>query len=210
MKHSLVKWCWLVLLLAIALPLRADDSAAELPRGIVANNVEFVLVPAGWFHYRAGGQKHIDGKWVNRPLRQIRAWTDAFYIAKFEARGSDFARFMNSGDARHARQYFPPPENSQARNFGAYDGCAVRVREDGSFFERFPGRDLPATHLSWDLANEFAAWMGFRLPSDAEWVHAFRSRGGDGVQRLPDRQPPEGAFALWHLQHGGQCLRVCC
>lgn len=154
----------------------ANDPDADLPKEIVANGVEFMLVPGGWFHYAVYGAQMRDGKLRYRQRREIKVWADTMYIGKFEARARDFTRFMNSGEARHARQYYPPP-NALSDAYGAYDGCSVRVDEQGSFFERFPDNNLPATNLSWDLAHEFAAWMGFRLPTDAEWVHAFR--GGD-------------------------------
>jgi iron(II)-dependent oxidoreductase len=101
-------------------------------------------------------------------------WVDSYYLAKYEARARDFARFMNSGQSRHARQYDP---DGRRPHDGATEGCSVRKQQDGSYYLLKPQLDLPATHLSWELANEFAGWMGFRLPSEAEWSRAFR--GGD-------------------------------
>lgn len=167
--------------LALIHPASAADTASDLPKEIIANGVEFVLVPEGWFHYAVYGAQMRDGKLRYRPRREIKVWADTMYIGKFEARARDFTRFMNSGEARHVRQYYPPPE-AQSDAYGAYDGCAVRVNDQGTFYERFPDNNLPATNLSWDLANEFAAWMGFRLPTDAEWVHAFR---GSDKRRYP-------------------------
>jgi iron(II)-dependent oxidoreductase len=97
-------------------------------------------------------------------VREVRVWQDGFYIGKFEARARDFRRFMASDAAKSRQQYAD----------GDTEGCTVRRRPDGEYVVVDDSRDLPATHLSWDLAKEFSTWMGFRLPTEAEWIKAAR------------------------------------
>ena len=141
------------------------SQASELPGEVVINGVEFVHVPQGWFWYAVGGGQRKDIQDGKSPwFRDVKTHLNGFYIAKFEARGRDLLRFFNSGQARYAEQY--------AR--GEADGCAVRRRPSGEYYLADPASDLPATHLSWQLADEFARWMGFRLPTEAEWEKAAR------------------------------------
>ena len=171
------------------------DAGKDLPREIVVNGVEFVLVPEGWFHFSVPDRDPKTGEARRHGRLEVKAWTDTFYIGKYEARARDFVRFMNSGAARYARQYGSIPENQKWLD-GETEGCSVRLnKSDNSYFLVEPQLDLPATHLSWDLANEFAAWMGFRFPTDAQWVRAFR---GDDRRIFPwGNEFPDDTFAAF-------------
>jgi len=165
------------------------------PNEVVINNVEFVFVPGGWFWYPLPDRDPVTGYRKGSGRREIKAWVDGFYIAKFEGRANHFTTFLNSGQAKHVAEYDSPssPEN------GAVHGCSVRKKETGNYFEVDPQLDLPATHLSWNLANEWAISMGFRLPTEAEWVRAFR---GDDKRVFPwGDEYPDDTYA--GFQEGG-------
>lgn len=157
--------------------------SAPLPREIVVNGVEFVHVPAGWFWYGfENGAWNTAGTPGHPPhYRDIRVWLDGFYIGKFEARARDFQRFMSQPDVAHRTQY----------KEGETEGCSVRRKPDGRYVLVDPDTDLPATHLSWELAREFSQWMGFRLPSEGEWTKAARGSTDKRLWPWGDEYPDD-------------------
>lgn len=145
--------------------LSTETKPVSLPREVSINGVELVLVPEGWFWYGVQNGDSQNAMQAGRPVyRDVKIWLDAFYIAKYEARARDFKRFMESSAVQHRQQYWRGDEN----------GCAVRRNQAGAYYLIDNERDLPVTHLSWELANEFSIWMGFRLPKETEWVKAAR------------------------------------
>lgn len=158
------KFLLLVLFLAFAAGARAKSGDA-LPQEVTINGVEFVHVPGGWFWYPIENHASDTVGQAGHPYyRDVKVWLDGFYIGKYEARARDFKRFMGKDTVSHRTQYAEAEQ----------DGCSVRRKPDGEYYLVDPEKDFPATHLSWDLATEFAHWMGFRLPTEGEWAKAAR------------------------------------
>jgi len=162
----------MVLLLALCVVFGLGNARAAqddaLPREVTINGVEFIHVPAGWFWYAVENQDWDVAGMPGQPhYRDVKVWLDGFYIGKFEARARDFKRFMEKETVQHRAQYA-----------GAeVEGCTLRRKPEGEYYLVDAAQDLPATFLSWDLAAEFAQWMGFRLPTEGEWIKT--ARGSD-------------------------------
>ena len=167
------------------------EPASSLPKEVTINGVEFVHVPEGWFwHVVSTGDRNKTppGKtW----FREVKVWLDGYYIAKYEARARDFKRFMETGKVQHVKDYA----------VGTYQGCSVRrLGEEGEWFLTNPDVDLPATHLSWNLAKEFTEWMGFRMPKETEWIKA--ARGTDHRVFPWGDEYPDDTFAGFGVASG--------
>ncbi|BAL22723.1 SUMF1/EgtB/PvdO family nonheme iron enzyme [Azoarcus sp. KH32C] len=169
----------------------AQTPGTPLPREVLINGVEFVHIPAGNFWYgventdHLNNQRPVDGKYY----RDVQIWLDGFYMAKFEARARDFKRFMDQPNVKHRSEYA-----------GEADGCAVRGNGKSGYTLTAPDRDLPATHLSNNLSVEFAQWMGFRLPTEIEWVKA--ARGTDHRMYPWGDEYPDDTFAGYKSHSG--------
>jgi len=123
-----------------------------------------MLVPAGAFWMGRD-----DGAPEEAPLHRM--YVRDFWIERHKVTNAEFAAFLN------ARGLRPP---GAERRFDEDDRDA-RVHLRGGRWVADAGFERhPVVEVSWFGARDYCAWLGRRLPAEAEWEKAARG---------PDRRP---------------------
>ena len=132
------------------LPLKASPTQVE---------VDQILIPAGKFSM--GDAKNEKDPWIrmSQPVRQVTI--NSFYMDIHEVTVGQFKQFI---DDCH---YRPDLVRVNGWNFERFWHCVARYS---------PEDNHPMVFVSWSDANNYAKWLGKRLPTESEWEYA--ARGG--------------------------------
>jgi len=108
--------------------------------------------------------------WFKDALPAHRVALDAFWMDQTEVTTAQYARCVRAGACT-------PPEKSSLYTNQAYYGNPAYSR-------------YPVLHVTWEQASAYCAWVGGRLPTEAEWEYAAR---GPQATRFPWGDEFDGA-----------------
>ena len=127
---------------------KPDPSGPVIPEGMV-------LIPAGEFQMGSN-----TGSSDEKPVHTV--YVDAFYMDKYEVTNAQYAAFLNAKGLKG--WYLINMESGPIRYFNQ------------KFQVRRGYENHPMFGVTWEGAMAYAAWVGKRLPTEAEWEKA--ARGG--------------------------------
>jgi len=121
------------------------------------SDLQWVLIPGGT--YRMGST---DGAKDERPAHRVRV--NSFYLGQTEVTTAQYLRCVGERECRS------PEWKESGNKYNLVTGTDKHYRG-------FTGARQPVVGVSWKDARKYCVWAGGRLPSEAEWEYAARSRG---------------------------------
>jgi formylglycine-generating enzyme required for sulfatase activity len=161
------------ILLILALVVSACSGSGPTPTPGVGStmvrgkdNALMVYVPAGQFQM---GSAENDPDAFDNEKPQHTVYLDAFWIDQTEVTNAQFAAFLNEqGNQTQGRTTWLQLESEY---------CLIE-QVSGEYRPKSGYDDHPVVVVSWYGADAYCAWVGARLPTEAEWEYA--ARGPDG------------------------------
>jgi formylglycine-generating enzyme required for sulfatase activity len=186
-------------MLLILLPSWAG--AKDVPQRIMGKDgTPMALIPAGPFTMGSAEED------LQEIAPKHRVEISAFYMDVHEVTNERFALFLNTRGfseeeekSRKTREGWVVIRSDLERKERRTMWPTEIIYENGEYFAFDGFESYPVTAVNWEAANEYCAWAGKRLPTEAEWEKA--ARGGLEEKRFPwgDELPTGGvAFnRLW-------------
>jgi formylglycine-generating enzyme required for sulfatase activity len=148
-----------------------------------------VVIPASTFLMGAADEDEMAGD-AERPLHTVTL--SSFYIDQFEVTVAQYAAFLNDigGYVGLCNSF-----TCLSTGFETTSSHLINDTNTGDYIARPGYASHPINNVSWHGADAYCAWVGGRLPTEAEWELA--ARGADGRRYPWGNEAPDETRALF-------------
>lgn len=143
-----------------------------------ASGIEMIFIQGGTFTMGCTPDGDSDCSSDEKPRHSVTL--SNFYMGKTEVTNAQYCAFLNEKGNQ-------TESGAEWINLsGSYEGEKCRISKSGSSFYVQSGYDnYPVIYVSWYGAKAFCDWVSsktgknYRLPTEAQWEYAARSKGKD-------------------------------
>ncbi|HDH04252.1 MAG TPA: formylglycine-generating enzyme family protein [Nitrospirae bacterium] len=146
---------------------------------------DMVLVKGGCFRM---GDIFSDAPSGEEPVHEV--CVDDFYMGKYEVTVGEFRRFVTESG------YMTEAEQQDGCHGWVDEGAKLQKMDIDWSDTGFPQTDNdPVVCITWNDAHEYVQWLNkkqgrnYRLPTEAEWEYAARSRGKEYQYSWGNKEP---------------------
>ena len=132
------------------------------------------------------GSSDADPKAGDDEKPQHPVYLEAFWIDRTEVTNGQYVQFLNALGAHTGACGGRDCVETQVEDRYSH---ILRRNQDGRYVVEPGFEDHPVTQVSWYGAQAYCAWVGARLPTEAEWEKA--ARGVDGRLYPWGHEPPD-------------------